>query len=183
MFASMPEHHSPNLAQRQWRHIAEGASIASTVFGADHVLGGVVLVSGFKKFLMRGNLVELAVAFVIGAAFAGLVTALVEDFITPTIAMFAGKEKFADLTVTVNKSEFTYGHFVNAALSFLIVAAVVYFLVVVPYGKLRARFSKEPDLEAPSRACPECLSTIPAAATRCAFCTAESAPTLATTAT
>jgi len=135
--------------------------------------------SGFKKFLLRGNLVDLAVAFVIGAAFAALVTALVADFITPLIGL-AGTGAFGDRSFTVGKSVFKYGDFVNAVLAFVIIAAVVYYLVVVPFSKLLDRFKKEPEPDAPVRDCPECLSSIPAAARRCAFCTAASEPTLPT---
>lgn len=136
--------------------------------------------SGFKKFLLRGNLVDLAVAFVIGAAFAALITALVEDFITPLLGLIGGKGLFGDRTFSVGKSVFKYGHFVNALIAFIILAAVLYFFVVVPFSKLLDRFKKEPEPDAPTRDCPECLSSIPAAATRCAFCTAQSAPTAPT---
>jgi large conductance mechanosensitive channel len=129
--------------------------------------------SGFKKFLLRGNLVDLAVAFVIGAAFAGLVTGLVTDLITPLIAAIGGKPSFDKLSFTVNHSTFLYGHFLNLLISFLIVAAVVYFLIVVPFSKLLERFKPTPDAPAPVQECPHCLSSIPAAATVCAFCTRD----------
>jgi len=132
--------------------------------------------SGFKKFLLRGNLVDLAVAFVIGVAFAALITALVKDFITPLLGLIGGKGFFGDRKFTVRHSAFLYGDFINAVISFIILAAVLYFLVVVPFSKLLERFKKEPEPGAPARDCPECLSSIPAAARRCAFCTAESAP-------
>jgi large conductance mechanosensitive channel len=134
-------------------------------------------VSGFKKFLLRGNLVELAVAFVIGVAFAGLVEALVADFITPIIGIFGGKGAFGNRYFTLHNSVFAYGQFLNALIAFVIMAAVVYFIVVMPFSAMVSRFSKEPEPDAPTRDCPECLSSIPAAATRCAFCTAVSAPT------
>ncbi|GAA1306470.1 large-conductance mechanosensitive channel [Planotetraspora silvatica] len=129
--------------------------------------------TGFKKFLMRGNLVELAVAVVIGAAFSGLIEALVADVITPLIAAATGGSQpdFAKYTFTVNGSVFKYGDFVNHALSFLIVAAVIYWLVVMPMTRLLSLFTK--DKEATEKQCPECLSDIPVAARRCAFCTAE----------
>ena len=133
--------------------------------------------SGFKKFLLRGNLVDLAVAFVIGAAFAALVTALVKDFITPLVGALGGKGAFGGRTFTIHNSVFAWGDFVNALIAFLIMAAVVYFFVVVPFSKLLDRYKKEPEPDAPVRDCPECLSSIPAAATRCPFCTAVSAPT------
>lgn len=132
--------------------------------------------SGFKKFLLRGNLVDLAVAFVIGAAFAGLVTGLVTDLITPLIAAIGGKPSFDNLTFTLNHSTFRYGHFLNLLISFLIVSVVVYFLIVVPFSKLLERFKPTPDAPAPVQECPHCLSSIPAAATVCAFCTRDVAP-------
>ncbi|MDQ1496047.1 MAG: large conductance mechanosensitive channel [Actinomycetota bacterium] len=135
--------------------------------------------SGFKKFLLRGNLVELAVAFVIGVAFAALVTALVADFITPVIGLVGGTGAFGGRSFTIHKSVFKYGDFINALISFAIVAAVIYYLVVAPFNALLDRFKKEPEPDAPTRECPECLSRIPAAATRCSFCTATSAPTIA----
>lgn len=136
---------------------------------------------GFKKFLLRGNLVELAVAVVIGLAFAAVVTALVADLITPLIAAIGGKPDFAGLTFTVNHSKFLYGAFINALISFVIIAAVIYFFVVIPVGKLLAMSEKEQ--EANERECPECLSQIPLAARRCMYCTAEIAPAQGTPST
>lgn len=130
--------------------------------------------SGFKKFLMRGNLLELAVAVVIGTAFTAMVTALVKDVITPLIAAIGGKHDFSALTFTVNNSVFEYGALVNAIIAFLIVAAVVYFLLVAPMAKLTARIAKSK--EATERDCPECVSSIPVAATRCKYCTAQVTP-------
>ena len=135
--------------------------------------------SGFKKFLLRGNLVDLAIAFVIGAAFAALVTSLVKDFITPLLGLMGGKGAFGGRTFTVHNSVFAYGDFINAVIAFLIMAAVIYFLVVVPFTALLDRYKKEPEPDAPTRECPECLSSIPEAATRCMFCTAVSAATSA----
>jgi large conductance mechanosensitive channel len=127
--------------------------------------------SGFKKFLLRGNLVDLAVAVMIGAAFATLVAALTKDFITPLLAAIGGKPDFGSLHFTVNKSTFNYGDFINALIAFLILAAVLYFLVVVPFSKLLDRFKPAPDEPAPTKECQDCLSSIPAAAHKCAFCT------------
>jgi large conductance mechanosensitive channel len=127
----------------------------------------------FRAFIVRGNLVDLAVAVVIGTAFAAVVNAVVEDLITPLIAAIAGQPDFGDLAFTINGSRFAYGHFLNQLLTFLIVAAVVFFLVVKPVNALMARLRTEPDVESDTRACPECLSQIPRAARRCAFCTAE----------
>jgi large conductance mechanosensitive channel len=132
--------------------------------------------SGFKKFLLRGNLVDLAVAFVIGAAFAGLVSGLVKDLITPLIAAIGGKPNFANLSFEVNHSKFFYGDFVNLVISFLIVSAVLYFLVVLPYGKLLERFKPTAEEPAVLQECPHCLSSIPAAATVCANCTRDIVP-------
>lgn len=128
---------------------------------------------GFKKFLVRGNLVELAVAVVIGATFSGLVQALVKDLITPLIAAITGGggPDFSEYAFKVNGAEFKYGDFVNNLLSFLIIASVVYWLVVMPMTRLISFFDK--DKKATEKECPECLSDIPIDARRCAFCTAE----------
>lgn len=127
--------------------------------------------SGFKKFLLRGNLVDLAVAVVIGAAFGGLITALTKDFITPLIAAIGGKPNFAALNFTVNKSTFFYGDFINVLIAFVILAAVIYYFVVTPFGMLLERFKPTPEEPTPVKECTECLSSIPAAAKKCAFCT------------
>ncbi len=129
---------------------------------------------GFRNFISRGNLVELAVAVVIGTAFTAVVTAIVADLITPLIAAIGGQPNFASLTFTVHKSTFRYGAFFNALISFLIIAAVVYYLIVAPMAKIAARFQRE--VEVTTRDCPECLSTIPVAATRCMYCTAGVTP-------
>jgi large conductance mechanosensitive channel len=130
------------------------------------------LLSGFGKFLMRGNVVDLAVAVVIGGAFGAIVTALVKDLITPLIAALIGKPDFSALTFTINNSKFLYGDFINALVSFILIAAAIYFFVVVPMTKVSARFAKPAEAPPELRACPECLSDIPAAAHRCRFCTA-----------
>jgi large conductance mechanosensitive channel len=127
----------------------------------------------FKEFLLRGNLVDMAVGIVIGVAFAALVTAFVADLITPLLAAIGGKPNFANLSFTVNGSHFLYGSFINALITFLIIAAVIFFLVVKPVNALMARRRTEPPVDVPTRACPECLSEIPEAARRCAFCTVE----------
>ena len=132
------------------------------------------MLSGFKKFLFRGNLIDLAIAVVIGVAFTAVVTALVADLITPLIAAIAGKPNFSNLTFTVHNSKFLYGSFINALLSFVIIAAVVYFMIVMPSQRITAFFER--DKVATERECPECLSTIPVAARRCKFCTAEVQP-------
>jgi large conductance mechanosensitive channel len=130
-------------------------------------------VKDFKEFLLRGNLVELAVAVVIGVAFAALIDAFVQDLITPLIAAIGGQQDFSALTFTINDSVFRYGHFLNQLISFLIIAAVVYLLVVKPVNALMARRKTEEPVDETVRECPECLSSVPAAARRCAFCTSE----------
>jgi len=131
-------------------------------------------VKGFRNFISRGNLIELAVAVVIGTAFTAVVAAIVADLITPLIAAIGGQPDFSKLTFTVHDSTFKYGAFINALVTFLIIAAVVYFLIVAPMAKITARFQRE--VEVTTRDCPECLSTIPIAATRCMYCTTVVAP-------
>ena len=132
------------------------------------------MIKEFREFILRGNVVDLAIAVVIGAAFGAVVAAFVADFVTPLIAAIGGKPDFSSLAFTINGSRFTYGAFFNALLSFLIIAAVVYFLIVAPMAKITARFKRE--VEVTTRDCPECLSTIPIAATRCMYCTTVVAP-------
>ena len=129
--------------------------------------------SGFRKFILRGNVVDLAIAVVIGAAFGTVVQALVKDLITPIIGAFGGVPDFSELVFTVNNSRFLIGDFINALLSFIVIAAVVYFFVVIPVNRLMTRFSAETPPAAPTRECPECMSKIPVKARRCAFCTAD----------
>jgi large conductance mechanosensitive channel len=130
-------------------------------------------VKDFKEFLLRGNLVDMAVGIVIGVAFAAVVTALVGDLITPLIAAIGGKPDFSNLSFTVNKSHFLYGAFINAVLTFVIIAAVIFFLVVKPVNALMARYRTEPDVQQTTKDCPHCLSSIPIGASKCAFCTAD----------
>jgi large conductance mechanosensitive channel len=131
-------------------------------------------VKGFRNFISRGNLIELAVAVVIGTAFAAVVTAIVADLITPLIAAIGGKPNFGALKFTVHNSTFLYGNFINALLSFLIIAAVVYYLIVAPMARVTERFKKQ--AEVTTRDCPECLSSIPIAARRCMYCTSQVPP-------
>ena len=126
----------------------------------------------FREFILRGNLVDLAVAVVIGTAFSAVVAALVKDIITPMIAAIGGEPDFSGLTFTVNDSVFRYGDFLNALIAFLLVAAVLFFLVIKPVNALHARLRTEPPVAEETRDCPECLSQVPAAARRCAYCTA-----------
>ena len=125
----------------------------------------------FKAFLLRGNMIDLAVAVVIGAAFGAVIAALVKDLITPLIAALFGKQDFSSLTFTINNSVFRYGDFFNAILAFILVAAAVFFFVVVPVNRMMARSRREPPADPTIRKCPECMSAIPVGARRCAFCT------------
>jgi len=135
------------------------------------------MIKGFASFIMRGNVIDLAVAVVIGAAFGAVVTAFVKDLITPLIAAIFGKPDLAALRFTINNSTFMVGDFVNAIVAFLLVAFAIYFFVISPMNAVTARFKKPAADGAPAmRECPECTSDIPAAATRCKFCTAVSAP-------
>jgi large conductance mechanosensitive channel len=128
--------------------------------------------TGFRKFILRGNVVDLAVAVVIGAAFTGVVQALVKDLITPILGIFGGVPDFSALSFSINNSRFLIGDFINAVLAFVVIGLVVYYLVVLPVGRLLDRFSPAPAPPAPTRDCPECLSKISVKARRCAFCTA-----------
>lgn len=127
---------------------------------------------GFKQFLMRGNVVDLAVAVVMGAAFGAVVTALVKDLITPLIAAIGGKPDFSNIKFTVNASQFGIGDFINALISFILIAVAVYFFIVLPMNTLTARLKRgEVPPDPTTKKCPECLSEIPIAARRCKFCT------------
>ena len=130
----------------------------------------------FKQFLLRSNVVDLAVGIVIGAAFGALVAALVADLITPIIAAILGKPDFSNLTFTINGSVFRYGHFINALIAFASIAVAVFFFVVKPVNALMARRRTELPPDPLTRECPECKSSIPVGARRCAFCTAEVVP-------
>jgi large conductance mechanosensitive channel len=126
----------------------------------------------FKDFILRGNVVDLAIAVVIGAAFSGIVGALVKDLITPLIAALGGQPDFSALYFTINHSKFAIGDFINAIVSFLIIAAVIFFLVLRPVNSLLAMRKKDPEA-ATTKDCPYCLSSIPVGATKCAFCTSD----------
>ena len=130
------------------------------------------MLKGFKQFLLRGNVVDLAVAVVIGGAFGAVVTALVKDLLTPLIAAIVGKPDFSAIQFTVNESRFLIGDFINAIVSFVLIAAAVYFFVVVPVNAVMARLRRgETPPDPTTKNCPECLSAVPIAARRCAFCT------------
>ncbi len=129
------------------------------------------MLSGFKQFILRGNVIDMAVGVVIGAAFGGVVTALTRDLLTPLIAVLVGKPDFSAITFTVGSTIFPIGDFINAAVSFLLIAAAVYFFVITPVNALVKRMRKAPVTPDPTtKKCPECLSEIPIDARRCAYC-------------
>ncbi len=130
------------------------------------------MLKGFRQFVLRGNVLDLAVAVVIGAAFGAVVTALVKDLITPLIAAIVGQPDFSAIVFTINGSKFLVGDFVNALVSFLLIAAAVYYFIVVPVNHLVARMHRgEAPPDPTTKKCPECLSEVPIAARRCAHCT------------
>jgi large conductance mechanosensitive channel len=130
----------------------------------------------FKQFLLRGNVVDLAVGIVIGAAFAAVVQAAITDLLTPLVAAIFGQPDFNALTFTINGSTFRYGHFLNVLLAFITVALVVFFFVVKPINRLMEMANRRESPDPTTRKCPQCLSEIPIDASRCAFCTSEVAP-------
>jgi large conductance mechanosensitive channel len=150
--------------------VREGGALAT---GAARGVGEEF--GGFRKFILRGNVVDLAVGVVIGAAFSGVVQALVKDVITPLIGMFGGVSDFSTWTIVVRGSRFPIGDFINTLVSFLLIALVVYFLVVLPVTKLMDKYKSEPQ-PSPTKECPECVSKIPKAARRCPQCTAQIEP-------
>jgi large conductance mechanosensitive channel len=127
------------------------------------------MIKGFRDFILRGNVLDLAVAVIIGAAFSAIVNSLVKDIITPLLAAVVGKPDFSALVLKINGGVITYGNFMNAAVSFLLLAAVVYFFIVAPANALLARMKGPAAVT--SKVCPQCLSDIPITATRCKFCT------------
>jgi large conductance mechanosensitive channel len=126
---------------------------------------------GFKKFILRGNIVDLAVAVVIGGAFGAIVNALVKDLVTPLIAAIGGNPDFSGIYFTINNSKFMIGDFLNALTSFLIISAVIYFFVVTPMNKLLEKVKRGEKVDPTEKTCPQCLSMIPIKAKRCKFCT------------
>jgi large conductance mechanosensitive channel len=130
------------------------------------------MLDGFKKFILRGNVVDMAVGVVVGAAFGTVVTELTKAFLTPLIALLVGKPDYSNLKFTIRATTFPVGEFVNAVISFVLIAAAVYFFVVVPVNWLMARMHKDEPAAPPSiKKCPECLSDIPIEAKRCSHCT------------
>lgn len=126
----------------------------------------------FRAFILRGNVVDLAIGVVIGAAFGTVVTSLVTDIMTPLLGVFSTPD-FSDLEATVGKATVSYGNFLNAFISFLVVGTSIFFFVVKPVNKLMDRRRTEPEVESTTKECPYCLSSIPTRASRCAFCTSE----------
>lgn len=127
----------------------------------------------FKQFILRGNVVDLAVGVIMGAAFTSIVNSLVKDILTPFIAAIFKQPDFSGLYFTLNHSRFAYGNFINALVSFLLVSIAVYFFVVTPINTLVSKMRKEPPVDPTTKKCPECLSEIPKEARRCAFCTSQ----------
>lgn len=128
------------------------------------------MLKGFKEFILKGNVVDMAVGVVVGVAFGNVVSAMVKDLVTPLIGAFGGTPDFSHLTFTINKSQFLIGDFINALISFLSVSAVIYFFVVVPMNKIMKKMNSGKTEDPTEKACPECLSLIPIAAKRCKFC-------------
>ncbi len=130
------------------------------------------MLKGFRDFLFRGNIVDLAVAVVIGGAFGAVVNALVKDIITPIIGAVGGQPDFSKITFSINNSKFLIGDFINAVISFVMIAGVIYFAVIIPMNRIMARIKRGEKVDPTEKACPECLSMIPLKAKRCKFCTA-----------
>ena len=131
------------------------------------------MIRDFKAFILRGNVIDLAVGVAIGAAFTAVIASFTENLLTPLLAIPGDAASFADLDFTISGSSFRYGAFIDAIISFVLVAAVLFFFVVKPVNTLMARRKTEPDVESTTRDCPSCLSSIPMAASVCAFCTRD----------
>ena len=131
------------------------------------------LADEFRAFVLRGNVLDLAVAVIIGAAFGAVVTALVENILTPLIAAIFGKPDFSNLSFTINNSQIMYGAFLNAVIAFLLVAAALFFFVIKPFNMLMSRRKQQVEADPTTRECPYCLTVVPIAATRCSACTSD----------
>jgi len=129
------------------------------------------MLKGFRNFILRGNAIDLAVAVIIGGAFGTIVTALVKDLMTPLIAAIGGKPDFSNLFFTLNGSKFMIGDFINALISFLIIATVVYFLIILPMNTIMKKINSGKNIDPTEKTCPQCLSIIPIKAKRCKYCT------------
>lgn len=149
------------------------ASFTATIFSLTGNLYTIPMLQGFKNFILRGNVVDLAVAVVVGAAFNAVVSAFVSDFITPLIALIGGKPNFSHLYFTIHGSKFLFGSFLNALISFLINAAVIYFFVVAPMNSMTKQIKKGKSREPTEKTCPYCLNQIPSKAKKCMYCTAN----------
>lgn len=128
------------------------------------------MLKGFKEFILKGNVVDMAVGVVVGVAFGNVVSAMVKDLVTPLIGIFGGTPDFSMLTFTINNSKFMIGDFINSLFSFLSVSAVIYFAVVVPMNKIMKKMNSGKSVDPTEKACPECLSLIPIAAKKCKYC-------------
>ena len=128
---------------------------------------------GFKDFIFRGNVLDLAIGVIIGVAFNNVVTALVKDLITPLFGIFGGSPDFSAIYFTINNSKFMIGDFINAAISFIIVSGVLYFGIVSPIGKFKNKFKEDRVKEVVEKNCPECLSTVPIRARKCKYCSSQ----------
>jgi large conductance mechanosensitive channel len=131
------------------------------------------MLNGFKQFILRGNVVDLAVGVMMGAAFGSIVNALVKDLISPFISAIVKAPDFSTLSFTVNNSKFLYGDFINALISFAIISATVYFFIVLPINSLTLRMSKKPSIDPTTKKCPECFTEIPIQAKKCPNCTSK----------
>jgi large conductance mechanosensitive channel len=151
--------------------IAKENVISGNSFAAPTNLMGEDFMNGFKEFLLRGNVVDMAVGIVVGAAFGTVVTSFVKDLLTPLIAAIVHAPDFSRIAFVLNGSKFLIGDFINAIISFLIIATAVYFAVVLPINALVARMRRQPPADPTTKKCPECLSEIPIQARKCAFCT------------
>jgi large conductance mechanosensitive channel len=131
------------------------------------------MLKGFKQFILRGNVVDLAVGVMMGAAFGSIVNALVKDLISPFISAIVKAPDFSTLSFTINSSRFLYGDFINALISFIIISATVYFFIVLPVNSLTLRMSKKPSIDPTTKKCPQCFTEIPIQAKKCPNCTSK----------
>jgi large conductance mechanosensitive channel len=148
------------------------STLAEQLEPRTHLLKETLMLKGFRQFMLRGNVVDLAVAVIIGGAFGAVINGLVKDLITPLIAAVGGRPDFSAIAIDVNGSKILIGDFLNVLISFLVIGTAVYFFIVVPVNSLTARMRRgEPTPDPTTKKCPECLSEVPIAARRCAFCT------------
>jgi large conductance mechanosensitive channel len=157
----------------EYKRVYQTAQIAAGKVEKDEAVQVYLghMFQGFKQFILKGNVVDLAVGIVVGVSFGNVVTAFVKDLMTPLIGAFGGQPDFSSVYFTINSSKFLIGDFLNTIIAFLINATVIYFFVVLPVNKLVAYTKKEEKKDPTTRPCPECLSTIPVGAKRCSFCT------------